>query len=87
MCLPLMGCRRPSLCASPVEEGAGRAGLLLGREEMGLGTQRLCHFVLPAQPSAFAVLGALPSAWGSVRSRAHSVLLEAVFLTSLVLLD
>ena len=28
-CLPLMGCWRHSLCASHVEEGAGRAGLLL----------------------------------------------------------
>lgn len=86
--LPLMALREAQPLCFPCG-GGSREGwpAPLGREERGLGTQRLCHFVLPAQPSAFAVLGALPSAWGSVRSRAHSVPLEAVFLRSLVLLD
>lgn len=37
MCLPLMGCGRPSLCASHVEKGAGRACLLLWQGGEGAG--------------------------------------------------
>ena len=57
------------------------------REGRELGTQRLGHCSVTSPALAFVAFGTLPAAWGSARSRAPSVLLEALFLRSLVLPD
>lgn len=70
-------------------EGGSRGGLACSSRQGrkgGWGLQRLCHSCYQPSPLR-SVLGALLCLGVGGRSRAHSVPLEAVFLTSLVLLD
>ena len=65
VCLPLMGCGRPSLCASQVEKGAGRACLLLWQGGEGAGDPEARPLLRGTSPALeFVAFRTLPAAWG-----------------------